>query len=140
MYDRSNSNDQWKIVVSNKSSSVTNIYHDSPSFIQLQEPALSSYIQHHALSNDKPQSPLSRLDRFKPKSPMIDGSKESQTIIHATKYNRSWWSGFAFIFTCCIPNCILSTCCRKKTRLVQQAWREKVIFYNSLHTFALKHI
>jgi hypothetical protein len=45
----------------------------------------------------------------------------------------TWWSGFAFFLTCCIPNWILSTCGRKKTKLVQQAWREKVILLETLN-------
>ncbi|GAA5803123.1 hypothetical protein HPULCUR_008598 [Helicostylum pulchrum] len=48
----------------------------------------------------------------------------------------TWWSGSAFIFTCFIPNWILSNC-NKKTSLVQQAWREKITLCSIIVLFCL---
>lgn len=48
----------------------------------------------------------------------------------------SWWAWTAYIATCCFPAWCLRTCCRKRSILVQQAWREKVglgvvLFYHN---------
>ncbi|KAL1922994.1 uncharacterized protein VTP21DRAFT_9370 [Calcarisporiella thermophila] len=36
------------------------------------------------------------------------------------------WTLFSWLVTCCVPGFLLRTCCGKKNKLVQQAWREKV--------------
>ncbi|KAI9268334.1 chitin synthase-domain-containing protein [Phascolomyces articulosus] len=38
----------------------------------------------------------------------------------------SWWAWIAFLVTCCIPGWCMKTCFRKRTKLIQQAWREKM--------------
>ncbi|KAI7847476.1 chitin synthase [Circinella umbellata] len=38
----------------------------------------------------------------------------------------SWWAWTAFLVTCCIPGWCMKTCFRKRAKLVQQAWREKL--------------
>lgn len=121
-----------------------------------------------SLSLGRSQSPFSRIDRYRPKSPIIkrdaspqqDGSHgnddeqfytpdsilqqqdeikpvivQQQTKVvapEAATANQqdhipwTWWSGYAFFLTCCIPNWALSALGGKKTKLIQQAWREKV--------------
>jgi len=113
------------------------------------------------LSLSRAQSPFSRIDRYKPKSPIIKESSTQNSPTHdnnelfytpdstqqheikpATTQQKpsraaisnqdyipwTWWSGYAFFLTCCIPNWALSTLGGKKTKLIQQAWREKVLF------------
>ncbi|KAG1086762.1 hypothetical protein G6F42_020863 [Rhizopus arrhizus] len=110
------------------------------------------------LSLSRAQSPFSRIDRYKPKSPIIKESSAQNSPTHdnnelfytpdstqqheikpATTQQKpsraaisnqdyipwTWWSGYAFFLTCCIPNWALSTLGGKKTKLIQQAWREK---------------
>jgi hypothetical protein len=116
------------------------------------------------------QSPFTRLERYKPRTPMIDTTRQRQfsprprshiiekdsppienimddlefavsarKALSSPKIQDSqkattrsddvpwtWWSGYAFFLTCCIPNCVLSVLGGKKTKLIQQAWREKV--------------
>lgn len=131
-------NDQWKI--SHKANTTT-------------QPSLSI---------GRSQSPFSRIDRYKPKSPIIkqhspqhhdnDGEQfytpdsthhedikpaivqqhtkvvpEAAAIISQEDHIPwTWWSGYAFLLTCCVPNWALSALGGKKTKLIQQAWREKV--------------
>ncbi|CAO0796117.1 unnamed protein product [Mucor circinelloides] len=111
------------------------------------------------LSLSRAQSPFSRIDRYKPKSPIIKESSAQNSPTHdnnelfytpdstqqheikpATTQQKpsraaisnqdyipwTWWSGYAFFLTCCIPNWALSTLGGKKTKLIQQAWREKI--------------
>ena len=44
------------------------------------------------------------------------------------KVLTSWWSWVAFLATCCIPSCCIRIVFRKPNALMQQAWREKVMF------------
>lgn len=137
---KSPDNDQWKI--SNR---------------------ISNHNSTQQLSLGRSQSPFSRLDRYKPKSPIIKRdspqSPEEERfytpnpitiqdeILPSTQQQQkckinpeatiiqdyipwTWWSGYAFFLTCCIPNWALSTLGGKKTKLIQQAWREKVIHYS----------
>ncbi|KAI9261705.1 chitin synthase [Sporodiniella umbellata] len=46
--------------------------------------------------------------------------------VNEPKVLTSWWAWMAFMMTCCIPNCFLRVCLRKKNPMVQQAWREKL--------------
>ncbi|GAN03143.1 glycosyltransferase family 2 protein [Mucor ambiguus] len=111
-----------------------------------------------SLSIGRSQSPFSRIDRYKPKSPIIkqdspqhshDHNEEEQfytpdstrqdaivqqqtkvapdvAIISQSHIPWTWWSGYAFFLTCCIPNWALSALGGKRTKLIQQAWREKI--------------
>lgn len=126
--------DQWKIASRNQT--ISSFPSNTP-------------IQDFSTLNDdfrnRPKSPFSRLDRYKPKSPMIplepakpiissSPSLQVEKLVTDSKASRltddhvhwTWWSGSAFLLTCFIPNYILSTCGKKKSNLIQQAWREKV--------------
>lgn len=50
------------------------------------------------------------------------------------KVLTSWWSWVAFLATCCIPSCCIRIVFRKPNALMQQAWREKVMFV-CMHAF-----
>lgn len=151
-------NDHWKIssAFGNRDRSISpskrNINH-STSSATTSSFHETYHTQPDALNNgfiNRPQSPFSRLDRYKPKSPIITVKASSEPIIPSTTTKMidivsvekpvgtkdtidyvpwTWWSGSAFMLTCFIPNWILSNCGNKKTSLVQQAWREKVNNY-----------
>lgn len=175
--------DQWKIASSSNRGTISSPQnkrqlHTSPSssFSSNQLPNQALLSTGNSLGRS--QSPFSRLDRYKSKSPIINIQRERQltpqqhdiideetlltdnnehinealkivndnrktpkleeekqqsskkTVKHITKeyVPWTWWSGTAFFLTCFVPNWALSTCGRKKTKLVQQAWREKVFF------------
>jgi hypothetical protein len=168
-----NDNNQWKIA---SSSNRSNVYADHTS----RESPYTLEPTHASLppSLGRSQSPFSKIERYRPKSAMIDpnnqarkaqrwlGEKEQleelierdetflpmkpttddaiekpaisttikpvlkNTNQHTWQYDYvpwTWWSTYAFILTCCIPNWLLSTVGKKKTKLIQQAWREKVL-------------
>lgn len=165
--------EQWKIANSSRRRE-TKPFNNNPYHHTLPVSLTDSGpIQTHLLSTGDPlgrsQSPFSRLDRYKAKSPIIDKDRERSStpqyttieeermfddepldesieIAHNKNQPHSkkqsskavkttvvkdylpwtWWSGTAFFVTCCIPNWVLSTCGKKKSKLVQQAWREKV--------------
>ncbi|KAL9538522.1 hypothetical protein MBANPS3_010869 [Mucor bainieri] len=139
-----------------------------------------SHRAHHATTTatmsmaGRSQSPFSRIDRYRPKSPIIRRDSPQPAIVFSPDHHRNndneeeeqfytpdstqqpdeasnkpamvpphtkkvapeaaihhtpawtWWSGYAFFLTCCIPNCALSALGGKKTKLIQQAWREKI--------------
>lgn len=165
--------EQWKIANSSRRREVKPSNENSYHHTLPVSSSIGSPIQAHLLPTGDPlgrsQSPFSRLDRYKSKSPIIDRVRERQSTpyynnveeeqpfydelvnesievapiekqsglteqtsktIKATVVEDhipwTWWSGTAFFITCCIPNWILSTCGKKKSKLVQQAWREKV--------------
>lgn len=174
--------DQWKISSANNgdrkatttlpSARVDYIDSFSESPISISYSQSKQQLNNGTLSR-RPQSPFSRLDRYKPKSPIINaervsaltpkpsaitkspvteedlieetidntaivGEEKGTTIEEklARKQSRplpkkdyvpwTWWSGFAFCLTYCIPNWALLMCGKKRTKVVQQAWREKV--------------
>jgi hypothetical protein len=45
----------------------------------------------------------------------------------------SWWVILSRLTTCCFPGCCLRICLKKNSKMVQQAWREKVIFIFLTH-------
>lgn len=150
------SNDQWKIssTLGNRDKTISpskiNIGHSTSSPSRTFNIETRQYIDNTSNNGfrNRPQSPFSRLDRHKPKSPIvnierlestttriIDNSnvekvqtqtKQEVDIVKIDYVSWNWWSISSFILTCFIPNWILSNCGKKKTSLVQQAWREKV--------------
>lgn len=166
-------NDQWKISSptnriftsssrSNSDNTTTNVSGETSTYVNA-----TSFAQ---LPMRSP-SPFIKMERYKPKSPLIDAHRQqkfcpksevnnfhtslpietvmdeyaanekSMTPLASPKVNFkenisteenndyvpwNWWSGYAFFLTCCIPSCILSVF-GKKSGLIQQAWREKVI-------------
>lgn len=51
----------------------------------------------------------------------------------------SWWVILSRLATCCFPGCCLRICLKKNSKMVQQAWREKVIFIALTHVTHYKH-
>lgn len=182
-----NDNNQWKIASSSNSRNNSYVNHGIRE--QNHTPLYSLGPQHASLSPSlgRSQSPLSKIERYKPKTPMIDKSHqirkapprleekeqleeikerskmplpiepitddvaivtEKPAVVSTSKRKATinpvltntnlqkhtlndhgpwtWWSTYAFVLTCCIPNWLLSAVGKKKTKLIQQAWREKV--------------
>ncbi|CAO3677614.1 unnamed protein product [Rhizopus stolonifer] len=53
-------------------------------------------------------------------------TKPPERKVTEVKVLTNWWAWCAFLMTCCIPNCFIRVCLRKKNPMVQQAWREKL--------------
>lgn len=68
--------------------------------------------------------------------PAIDSLGKENIMMDTEKMNtieevpitrvRRWWVRFTWLFTCCLPSKLLSTCGGMKRPDVQMAWREKV--------------
>ncbi|KAI9313223.1 chitin synthase-domain-containing protein [Dichotomocladium elegans] len=69
------------------------------------------------------RNPIRRLSQRRQQQRMQPKEKELE---NEPSVLTSWWAWVAYLVTCCIPGWCLKSCCRKRTMIMQQAWREKI--------------